>query len=272
MSERAVLAFCEAREALKRAERESREERAVHAATVKAIAPMLLESMQTHDVTAVVSGERRVRCTPGARRSKTLTSEEDALALVEDVARHVEDVPLEKLPAAVAKLVHARALGPPGPPRVTLVKATAAPTAAAAVVPRSTQDLAAQYVHACADRTRDRQKLAPLRAAKRDAEKTLLPLLTQPVLVRVGQGPKAGTLRLEARAPSPAAATGQKLGIRTLLPLVRKATEEAARDRAHLDDRLRVILARELKVFRQSANESCVRSVRISCKSSTCAA
>ena len=133
-------------------------------------------------------------------------------------------------------------------------------------VPRPTQDLAAQYLDARTDQAKDRTALAPLRAAKREAERALAPALEAPVHVRVGTGAHAPTLRLEAKAPAPPATT--RLGIRALLPLVRRATEEAARDRAHLDARLRHILARELEghVTSTVACASGVRPARISVK------
>jgi hypothetical protein len=260
-----LLAYCQAREALKRAEAASKEARAAHTEAVKTVGSMLLESMQAHEVADVTTRAGRVRLVAGARRSKTIASDEDALALVADVARHVEHVPNEKLPHAVAKLVHARALGPPGPPRVSVARTlrrTESTTKAPLLVPRGTEELAAQYLDAHAERSRDRTALAPLRQAKRDAEKALLPVLTAPAHVRVGEGDKAPTLRIEAKATTHA--TPSRLGIRVLLPLVRTATEEAARDRAHLDDRLRYHLARRLS--ERMTSSSLPSLPRVSCK------
>lgn len=248
-----ILAFCEAREAVRVAEAATKELRAEQNDAVRTVGSLLSESMTRHEVKCVGTDSGRVRLVQSARRSMPIKTEEDALSLVDDVARHLTHVPAEALPVEVSKLVHERAKErgpPPGPPRVALVKnsSTGKNVTDVALAPRETQQLVSQYVGAHAERAQGAAQLAPLRKAKRDAERTLAPLLASqgPAIVQVLRSGNPRNVRLETSTTTAASTTTQRLGIRMLLPLVRLAAVEAAKTREVFDAELKAHLKRLL--------------------------
>lgn len=250
-----VVAFCHAREALQRAQRMARDGMVERREAAKAVGSMLRESMERHGVPCLPApaapdgGARYVRLVPGAKRACPLRTDEDALALVEDVARHVEHVPAEELPTAVAALVRARARErgpPPGPPRVVLGKTAARTPKTApplpAVPPAETQRLADEFVQAQAERAEAAAPVQAARAEYRAAERALLPALSEPATVRV-QRPGGAAQTLSVRRLDPPARPA-RLGVRMLLPLVREAAARAAKHRGPgFDGALRESLA-----------------------------
>tara|TARA_B110000046_G_scaffold155871_1_gene166397 strand:- start:699 stop:1541 length:843 start_codon:yes stop_codon:yes gene_type:complete len=262
MSDEALVAYCEARDAVQRHERATREARTEQVDAERTLGGLLSESMARHAVACVPAGEGRyVRLAPAARRAMAVKTEEDALSLVEDVARHVRDVPAEELPAAVVALVRerARARGPPpGPPRVrVLSKLPVRLPAPPPLAPAETQRLLAPYLEARRERAEARAALAPLRAARKRTEAALLPQLHGVATVRMAapapasdgaaQAAAARTLRVEVAPPRAARSSSSALGVRALLELVRAATEEAAADRVGFDAALRAAVARRLR-------------------------
>ena len=258
------MAFCHARDALRRAQHSAKDELSERREAAKALGGMLRESMEKHGVpcmpvpVAQDGAAQYVRLVPGVRRSCSLRTDEDALALVEDVARHVEHVPAEELPGAVAALVRARARErgpPPGPPRVVLAKHAArvpkskedafaaSDTPIPAVLPAETQRLAGEFVQAQKERA---AVAAPVRAARveyKAAEQALLPALSAPATVRVQRPGQAAAQTLSVRRVDPPARPA-RLGVRMLLPLVREAAAQAAKHRgAGFDTALRETLA-----------------------------
>lgn len=188
-----LVTFCAARERLKRFEAETKEERAEQNDAHRTLGGLLSESMTRHNVTCVAlepSAEdptlRYAHLVRGSKRMRPLKTKEDVMALVGDLSRHVASVPREDLPNAVATLVATRARAnslPPLPPRVRV--STRPPTASskqpvvqASLAPAETRALTEQFDAAVRERTRTTQTLRPLRAAVREAQSTLLSLLT----------------------------------------------------------------------------------------------
>ena len=269
----ALLAYCTARERLRRAEAASKDDRAEQLDAERTLRGLLTDSMQRHAVSCMTvpgpgdGSARYVRLAPPTRRSCKLTCVDDALSLVDGVARQLTEVALQDLPKATVALVRDRARErgpPPGPPRLTLVSrastASSRGTTSATVdlvhAPSETRNLVTQYLEARVERDAGRAALKPLRAQRKQAEEALLPMLQEPATVRMARGDKECTMRIERVAP-PEEPTGgdegthpdrRPLGIRAVLGFVRDASEHAiataerGRFEAVLKDRFRELL------------------------------
>jgi hypothetical protein len=175
MVDNAVTDFCQARERLRRAEAETREQRAEQNDAQRTLSGLLGESMARHDVKCIpLQDGQYVTLPPPRRRACSVKTLEDVLPLLENLAHALPEVAEEELPAAVARLVMERArdrgtLSTPRP-RVQLRPPTKH-LAMTHTLPVETRTLSQQFagsVHECRE---TRRQLKPLRDAVRDCEK-----------------------------------------------------------------------------------------------------
>ena len=229
----AVLQFCQARERLAKAERETKDTRAERNDAERTLGAMVRESMQTHGLTSVMLEDRRRVClVPGTRRSVGPKSIDDALSLVENVktALGTEDLRGTSLTQAILRIARDRMKDrgpPPGPPRLVFKAPVISGKSESSTTPDETKRLLTQYVDAHRDCRESREQLAPLRAAKRRATEALTPLLEEPAIVRVKTGPgdEKGRLLRVARTEAKTSETPKegKLGVRTFLTALKEA-------------------------------------------------
>lgn len=252
----AVLQFCQARERLAKAERETKDMRAERNDAERTLGAMVRESMQTHGLTSVVLEDRRRVClVPGTRRSVGPKSIDDALSLVENVktALGSEDLRGTSLTQAILRIARERMKDrgpPPGPPRLVFKAPVISGKSESSTTPDETKRLLTQYVDAHRDCRESREQLAPLRAAKRRATEALTPLLEEPAIVRVKTGPdEKGRLLRVARAEAKTSETPKdKLGVRTFL--------------AALKDAVTTVLERSMSVHSAAFEKALVEELR----------
>lgn len=258
----AVLEFCRTRDQLARRERETREIRTERNDAQRTLGNMVRDSMQTNDISSVsLDDGRRVCLLPGVRRSAPPATLEDALSIVRDLGSDVVGTnSASKLLQAVLRVARERLKerGPPqGPPRLLFKSTSASGGSAADSTPDETKRLLVQYVQAHQDCRESREALAPLRAAKRRASEALVPLLEQPVTVRMraSDDTNGRLLRLcrAEPAPTPTAPPPRYGGVRSFLATLREAIVavlegEQGKERGNpFETRLREELRRRLE-------------------------
>lgn len=272
-----IVDYCRAREALRRAQVSTRDARAEQVDAERTLGGLLTESMRRHDVECLALPHGGyARLVQPARRAPPLKTEDEALALVDDVARHVTEVPAEGLPAAVVKLVQRRARErgggdgaappPPPPPRVRVVQkmpqrrgsADGAPPRVTepAMAPTETRVLTEQFSEACRERRAAREELQPLRAEQRRTEEALLPALTAPATVRMETPTGAARVLHVVRCAAPPSRRTTGYGIRRVSALVRRAAADASKERHTFDEVLRARFAHLLRTEEAEAREA----------------
>lgn len=260
-----LVEFCRAREAALREERVTREERLEASDAQRTLGNLLRDAMheQGHTcLTIPTSGQQGVcyaRILPPSTRSKPIRTVEDALALVDDVARHVESVSAELLPDAIVRLVRERARIPPLPDAPPRLAVNSRPPKqvnelAETDVSTRTSDLLRQYSDARIEVHAQRAKIAPFRSARQKAERALLPVLHEDACVKVEDRGKERTLRVVKSTRR------RGLGMRMLLSLVRESAFEASKSRHTLDATLRNTL--ESKLRETNRDVECVKVLR----------
>ena len=263
--EAALLTYCRSREILKRRERETKESRAEQADAERTLGGLLAESMQRNALECMPApgGEGFVRLAPPAARPCKLRTEEDVLSLLDGVDRAVEDVPAERLPRVIVKVVQERARDrareqqphQTPPPRVRMVKA---PTGSVhhGPLPLETRTLATQYTTAFQERREALDAMKPLRAAYRAAEAALKPVLEGTESVRMEVDGASKVLQVcKVERPSSKSFSGSSsgsssggLGIRRVLKLLKEAAEEVCGEkREELIPRLRESLLLKIR-------------------------
>ena len=225
---------------MRRAEHATKDERAEAGDTARArLGELLGDSMSQHAVQCVLLGDgagkpRYVRGAAAPRPYK-LATPDDALELVRDVAREVEHVPAERLPAAVAKIVRERARWrgrSPARAATLSVVATRRPRATPSWTsrPRRPTRHAGRAVRRRLRRARARRAGAQAAARGEAAcRRGLAEAMQAPATVQMQDG--SGLTRVVRVEPVAAPSRPAKLGIRMLLPLVREAAAEAAKER-----------------------------------------
>lgn len=279
--DRALTSYCRARETLKRAEMETREERAEQNDAQRTLSTLLGESMAKHGVPCVTlpsaeDGSARYVVLPKTtRRPCALRTDDDVLELVRDASKHV--VGAEDIPNAVAELALSRARergrDVTSRPRViTRPPARQAPPLRWEEVPQETRTFSEQFVSAVDECRTMRKALQPLRSAMRDATKTLAPLLptdgttsqvqvTRPTLP---SAPSDDRVVLQLSRRDKTKTKSKALGVREMVELVREAASRAVRDDdADLDERLQIETRRVLEERRRSQEESSEAGVRV---------
>ena len=263
-NEDALLAYCRTREMLKRQERITKESRAEQADAKRTLGGLLAESMQRNSLQCMPapSGEGFVTLSKPTQKPCKLATEADVLSLLDGLGRAVEDVPAERLPGAIVRIVHERAKlrakgqqGSEAPtPRVCVTKAPVGPVHNGPL-PAETKTLAAQFTDAIQERAQSISEMKPLRTAFQSAEKVLMPFL---------DGQTSGTVRLEvdgrskvlkvSKVSTPHPSSAKRLGIRRVLKLLREAAGEVCEEtRADLEKRIREALLRKLRTASPAA-------------------
>lgn len=265
-----AVAFCQARERYRVAQRATKEARAEQADATRTLGTLLTESLARHApavggatiaASAPDGSVRYLRLSQPAAKAVRLRSVADAVGLLNDVARHVADVATESLPDAVAKLVQARARQPPPPDATPRLHVARRPPKRgrileAALVPREARTLSESFAAAHAERDATRTQLRPLHAALRAAESAAehafasspaadAPAMASTPVVEVraqrADG-KVQTLALTWRtAPAP-----RRLGIRAVCACVREQVQLIARDE-HFDCNLQAAVRAALE-------------------------
>lgn len=238
--EAALLNYCRSREILKRRERETKESRAEQADAERTLGGLLAESMQRNALECMPApgGEGFVRLSAPSTRPCKLSTEEDVLSLLDGIDRALTDVPAEKLPTVIVRVVQERARDRARnqrpqqalPLRVKMVKAPTGPVHHGPLPPE-TRTLATQYTTAVQERRGALATMKPLRTAYRAAEAVLKPVLegTESVRMEVdGTSKVLQVCKVERPPPgsSSRSSSGRALGIRRVLKLLREAADE----------------------------------------------
>lgn len=245
MANEAVKKFLLTRNALKDMERDTKEQRTSQRQAERTLGGMLSESMQRNNVDCLSlppadDGKLRyVRLVRPARRVCVMRTEEDVLALVNDVSRHVTDVAAEDLPKAVVALVVSRARergASPPPPRIRVCDRPARQSTESAHAPTETRRLSTEFTMAHRERHTSQAPLKRLRSEHRSAEKILMPILEKAdnttLQIEMRRSPDATprTLKIARRESAPTSDPEKKppLGIRHVTRVVRLATLDVA--------------------------------------------
>lgn len=207
-SDELALEYCRTREALKAAERSTRDERAENADAERTFGRLLASSMIRLSIPCIavtpenLGDERQyVRLVPGPRKPYKISHVSDALRLVENLSRDVSDVASEDLVGAVLKVVQQRArrLAPQSPPpRVRLVAKPAKGTLECQSIPMEVQTQTSRYVNAFFERQNASRPIGLLRKAHKRAEEALKPHVNAPITVQTHDSRGiAKTMRIE---------------------------------------------------------------------------
>lgn len=227
-----MVSFCAARERLRTAEHESRDERAEQNDAQRTLSGLLLDSMQRHQVACVavpateaLPGGGYVYLPPPTRRACALKTPQDVMPLLRDITRTLTDVAEADLPDAVSRAVlrRAREQGELRPARPR-VQARPPRQSVVHVPPNETKRLSEQFATAVEECRDTRRRLKPLRDAVRESERNVLrtvPATTQPTQVQM-QRPDgtSGVLHI-SRAERPRRAS---LGVREVCRVVKEVT------------------------------------------------
>ena len=275
MGDELLIEFCRARERLREAEQELRDERAEQNDAQRTLGNLLRDSMQKSEAACVElpsDGARKFVRLVSTKRCPPLKSDEEVLGLVDDVARHMTDVPREGMPDAVVGLVKARLrkrgedAAPAKPPRVTITSQPPRRGTPILAPAGEIGRLSKQFSQAVEERQKTQSTLKPLREAVREAEQSLLPRMPAegaslhmqrregggpPVTLKVerrevGSGRKADPLAAAA-ASGGATPNKARLGAREVTGMVREAVVEWSGDRESLDVEIRAHMTRQLR-------------------------
>ena len=285
-NEELLVRFCNARHKYNELQRSTTEERSEVHETYRSVLALLVESMRRN-------GEYCVRCVhddgttsyvrlvQGRRRAMTLRSNDDVMALLENVGADVAHVAFEDLAPAVTRLVEARARarGEEVSPRISVVPRVGIRERVVeqASTCRELQTLTGQITRSNADRRRLREEFVPVRNELRDAERKLCDTVsasanaaeTPPRELNEVVQMRGTPASLDTRAPTKAISVAtvvrpkrhNVLGIRNVCRCVREAVGNVAFRDERFDERLREETLRILAREQESAAQEWTRKV-----------
>lgn len=236
-----IADYCRSREALLRALRHTKRERAEVADEERTRRRLLTEQMRGQSIRCVRVEGGYVRLMPPPARTVRLRSVEDAVSLLEGIEEHVGGGP-----DAIAAYVRERARVPnvEAPPRVGFTKTMPRTVTDASSMPTFAE--ADAYASAREEARRLRMRLRPLRDDLREASRALTPVIPEHgAIVRI-EGPGVQrSVRVDSRTVE------KPFKVRTVVDIVRKSAAalllEGRTTPSDLGAALRVEVERELR-------------------------
>lgn len=261
-----VIAFCRARQRFKDVKHRESESWAEMKESKRVTLDLLRESMQKHGTECVAlpvdrdGVPRFARLVPPPKKYVALKTKDDVLKLVSKIREGLKDVPVTKLPDAIADEFSRRAVRDDGrvDARVKVVKTLPRALGDASSSPPTNAEvtrLAKAFTTANDELRVFGEHMKPLRAKEKEAEQKMLPFLkscNEPVRLRLERdgGEKIVTVALTTPKPSSTPLPPKPIGIRRAVRCVRNAVIESLGDLDAFDDvfpaRLSSLLDREL--------------------------
>ena len=226
-----ILGYCIAREELKRKKKETQEERAENADASRVMCNMLTESMQKNNMECIeIPGlEGRIFLKMDIVRPTPLSvpCDEEVEMRMKGVGEETSNIPIPDIPDRVVRFVVEKMRRGKGEreerKRVRIVpKQVEGKTVELTSTPNEVKQLAQQLVQTKESQKKILSDLRPLVKAEREAEKSILGTLHEPVPVRMQD--KDGSINMKViRCERKGKAGRRAIGVRTFSSMCKEA-------------------------------------------------